>query len=330
MKKNLREEAADGAVSAGDVSSVALPLMASVQKRTLKKPRYKVQRITFNQKPFQILKMFEDMNAATMAQEFDRTEVINKLKNIEVNNGNENKNSTTFGLEDDDKNVIRVAVLSDQADEFERTLRSILTDVEAEGEMPDIAEILFNMRHQFDIIDVDYPEFEDEEDGPLKLDVEPDKEAIEEPEDIAPPMDDVGDDVGTEDVSSLLKQVVDMMKADADARRAEAVARQREAETSAEDAKTRHTMAAVSREEELLDMEDKMKQATDREKEIERLAKLSQWKKDSAEKQLTSNDEVDFGMEEPEPKPKEEEEIEVQKQPIKVSAYQALLRKIAL
>lgn len=326
MKKNLREEAAEGAVSAGDVSSVALPLMASVQKRTLKKPRYKVKRITFNQKPFQFLKMFEDMNAATMAQEFDRTEVINKLKNIEANNGNENKNSTTFGLEDDDKNVIRVTVQSDQADEFERTLRSILTDVETEGEVPDIAEILFDMRHLFDIIDVDYPEFEDEEDGPLKLNVEPDEEAIEEPEDVAPPMD----DAGTEDVSSLLKQVVDMMKADADARRAEAVARQREAETSAEDARTRHTMAAVSREEELLDMEDKMKQATDHEKEIERLAKLSQWKKDSAEKQLTSNDEVDFGMGEPEPKPKEEEEIEVQKQPIKVSAYQALLRKIAL
>lgn len=326
MRKNLREEAADGAVSAGDVSSVALPLMASVQKRTLKKPRYKVQRIQFNQKPFQILKMFEAMNAATMSQEFDRTEVVNKLKNIEVNNPDNNKNSTTFGLEDDDKNVIRVSVLSDQADEFERTLRALLSDIEAEGEMPDIAEILFNMRHQFDIIDVDYPEFEDEEDAPLKLDSE--EGMGEEPEDIAPPMDDIGTGAGTEDVSSLLKQVVDMMKADADARRAEAVARQREAETSAEDAKTRHTMAAVSREEEILDMEDKMKQAAEREKEIERLAKLSQWKKDSAEKQLTSNDEVDFGMEEPEPKPREEEEIEVQKQPFKVSAYQALLRKI--
>lgn len=290
MFKKLNEEVAGGAIGAASIAAVPMPLLQSMQQR--KTPKYKVVKLKFKQPA--VKSLFHTVFEAA-PQEFDRAQVINRLKALEAKNISQHQDVTQFGLVDADGQVVRVSVKSDQAEEFEQHLRQVLADVEKDGETPDVAELLFSFRNQYDITDVIFPNVEEDEEEDQPLDI--DSEAVDEPEEMEPPSDALPtDEVGTEDVKSVLQQVIDMMKADADARRAEAVARQREAEAAAQEAQAKSLSSAVAREEELLDMEAKLQREKEASREVDRLAKLSQWKKETASNQMTDNDKVDYGL----------------------------------
>jgi hypothetical protein len=66
--------------------------------------------------------------------------------------------TVTFGLETDDNKIVKVYVKAEQAEDFERELSDKL------GEIDDIEEVLNALAKDFEIVDVEWPDGEDEED----------------------------------------------------------------------------------------------------------------------------------------------------------------------
>ena len=158
---------------------------------------------------------------------FDQSEVISKLKGLETKEKTDTRDIATFGIEDDDGQVVRVSVRNDQASEFEKALQSAIADADADEDAKEIAEVLYKLKDHFDIVDVEWPEVqEDEEEGDEQFGDEQGAPGTDELSDLESTGDegnDLGDmgDAGAEpasdggDVGGLLSQVIDMMKADA-------------------------------------------------------------------------------------------------------------------
>lgn len=322
--RKLSEDADGGAVAAGDVCSSAMPLFAQFVKRDKagSKPAPKPIVIKYGklatktaQKkgPFTSLGLKEAVRPfyennmqsmdSTIDPDFDSSSVTAKLKALEQRDKEDYQNTTTFGLEDDDGQVVRVRVKSEQAQEFEKALQSFMMDSEEDEELPEIAELLFKLKDQFDIVDVEWPEIaEDEEEGQVL-----DGEEVPAGDDAGLGTDldaggdmggDLGGDVGAPAepaVTDLLTQVIDMMKADAEARKADARAREAEAKNREAEAAIAQAQTRVKQEEQLLDMDTYNKNKKEQEKEAKRLAQLAQWKRE-VDNDAEPEDDGDFGL----------------------------------
>lgn len=233
-------------------------------------------------------------------EQFDQTEVISKLKSLETKEKSDARDVVSFGVEDDEGQIVRVSVRSEQAEEFEKALQSVMAEMEEdEDSKAEIAEVLFKLKDHFDIVDVVWPEIqEDEEEGAEQFGDEqgaPGEDALSGLEDPAGAegelgaegsegdlgdMDDLsGDmDTGTDQTQDLLTQVIDMMKADAEARKADAEARKAEAKQREQEMGSKNALARIKQEEQMLDMDDQQKRTKEEDKEVKRLAQLARWK----------------------------------------------------
>jgi hypothetical protein len=296
------EDAAGGGTGAGAIAGGAMPLFSQLIKRT-KRPAKKREPFIAQQKHLGLglaeataaLREFEgdDVGQGKGPQSgFDTSEVISKLKGLETKEKADHRDTVTFGLEDENQNIVRVTVKSEQAEDFERSLQAFMQTAETEEERtPDVAEILFKLKDRFDIIDVEWPDVEQDEEEDMGLDApegeaggEPGMEGGEDTMGLDAPEGDMGADMGggadTAGVTDLLTQVIDMMKADAEARKAEARAREAEAKTKEADALVAQSMSRVKQEEQYLDMETYNKAKKDEDREAKRLAQLAKWKHD--------------------------------------------------
>ena len=258
--------------------------------------------------------------------EFDQTAVISKLKSLETKEKSDARDVVSFGVEDDEGQIVRVSVRAEQAEEFEKALQSVMAEMEEdEDSKAEIAEVLFKLKDHFDIVDVVWPEIaEDEEEGEQQFGGDeqgaPGEGGDELPslEDPAAggegDMGDLGDmggedggdlgDLGDDDMGAgggqtqdLLGQVIDMMKADAEARKADAEARKAEARQREQEMGAKNSIARIKQEEQMLDMDeqDKAKKAED--KEAKRLAQLSRWKSQmSAGGNADANSDYDMNL----------------------------------
>lgn len=300
LLRELYEEMSAGATAAGDVAVFVEPLMAKPKRRM------RIKKITFKNK--RRVKESWNMNDG----EFDAHDVLSKLDAAETKSKFQS-DAVTFGLEDDQGNVVRVIVSADQAKDFEMTLSRMLGDqfddtVENYNGTPakEIAEILFQLKDRFNIIDVkwgDIPTDEDEEpemkaseqdgandDNSSSDETQDPKDDMQEPTDDTPndldvdnlDVDNVPSSEGSGDETSLLKKVIDMMKTDAEARKAEAAAREAEAKATVSKYSSDAAQAKLKQEEQILDMEAYYKSKKDQEKEAKNLARLAKYKHDIA------------------------------------------------
>lgn len=313
--QKLIEDAAAGAVSAGggDVAGFATPLFARLTKRELptkikierkkKKPKNVKTNTLSVKEAYNKLMEFDDAHRRGQST-YDNTEVISKLKSIENKNSVNKNESQAFVLDDDDGNSVKIWVKADQAANFENALNAFLSDNLRDDKhgAPEIAEILFKLKNNFDIIDVKWPDVEEDEENQevtLAGDQEGGQEGAEgelgdelggeEGLDLGNAEGDLGG-TGEEDVKSLLTQVIDMMKADAEARKAEAAARAAEAKTKEVNLANQHLENRVKQEERILDMEAYEKKQKEAEKEAKRLAKLAKWQHDLEKEEGVSFD----------------------------------------
>jgi hypothetical protein len=302
--KKLKEDAAGGAMGAGAIGAFSMPLFSSIVRRsnaasTKQPPKIiKYKKRAPVKAPFSfglkeaMQRVFEnDPTAPT--PDFDTTEVIAKLKSLENHEKQDMRDTTTFGLEDDAGALIRVTVRGEQAEEFEKQLHALMTNSDEE-ELPEIAEILYKMKDKFDIVDVEWPEVEEDEE------VDQSVEGGEQPADGEMPMDgevpldgEAPMDAGGANPQDLLTAVIDMMKADAEARKADARAREAEAKNREAEAAIGQAQNRV-KEEELLDMDTHNKRKKEEAKEAKRLAQLAQWK--SEVDSDGGDDDGDFGL----------------------------------
>lgn len=293
LLRKLNEDAAGGAVGAGSVAGAAMPLFATLVTRTKPPKKRKVKRIK---------NITESDQHAHDGGNFDAAHVISKLKSLETREQTDAKDTVSFGLEDDNNQIVRVAVRSEQAESFESALQSLLANQD-EQEPLDLAEILFNLKDQFDIVDVIWPDVVEDEEQDMELNqpgTEGDPGMGGDPAMGGDPgmegdpamggdpgmegMDDLGMEGdpgmggGMEDEKTLLTQIIDMMKADAEARKAEAIAKSAEAKAREAAAAHAQILTKVKQEEQFLDMEAHNKQRKEAEREAKRLAQLARYK----------------------------------------------------
>lgn len=255
---------------------------------------------------------------------FDPADVLSKLRDAEKQTDTE-EDTVPFGLEDEDGNVIKVYVRAEQADEFESALGSMLAGEDDEGNDDDeidgmeIAEVLFQLKDKFDIVDVKWPEIEGDEEeeqemggapgggapapgaeagaggeggGELGLEGPPGGEEGMEGEGEGEDMDLEGEGEGEgEDemdmeaeggAESTLQQVIDMMKKDAEARAAEAEAKAAEARAREAEANANAAASKVKQEEQVMDAEAYEKDKKAEKDEVESLSKIARMKHDQA------------------------------------------------
>lgn len=106
----------------------------------------------------------EDITGST---DFDAADVVSKLDAAEKKAKLE-KDTVTFGLENENGGLVRVYVRAEQADEFEQALSQMLASSDNnndnENSSMEIAEVLFKLKDKFDIVDVNWGDIpEDEE-----------------------------------------------------------------------------------------------------------------------------------------------------------------------
>lgn len=214
-----------------------------------------------------------------------------------------------LALEDSDGAVVKVYVKKDQAEDFKAAIQSCLADAEEEGK--ELAEVLFDLHRDFDIVSVDWgkgsiPEDEEETDDiENSTDAEekdyPDSgelgdveaEAQTDPDDAS--ADDLGDDMdldslgddpagadvdGAVDQGQLLQQVLQLLTAQASAQHAKADAEKAEADVRAAEAAGKAASQYAAHQEQVMDMENYNKRAQEEKRENQIQAKLIRYRHD--------------------------------------------------
>ena len=152
--KQIQEDAAIGSVGVG---SIAAYPGAGQKKRAKKKSSGLfaggiLQRTNESLKRKPGRKIFVLENA-----EFDENDAEAKLKGAEKVD-KAKSNCKIFGLQDDDGNTVKIYVKAGDADDFEQSLESALNSDKS------VAEIVFELNKEFDIVDAEWGEIpEDEE-----------------------------------------------------------------------------------------------------------------------------------------------------------------------
>lgn len=306
-QEDLIEDAAAGATSAGAVAGFRAPLGAKTVGKKKKKRKLRRRAVPTGS-------VFAMRFEGVQDETFDSADVISKLKTAEKKAEYED-DSTGFALEDEEGKIVKVYVATEQAKDFEAALAAALSgDDEDEEEAGDtestsleIAEVLFGLKDRFTIIDVQWPEIEEDEEeeadivdaeggdaeGDLNPDIEGggDEEGGDEEGGMEAELQGEEGDLGGEDMgmgedptASALDKVIELLKAQADAQKAEANAK--EAEANAEEAKynARASEAKVKKEEEVLDMEAYYDDQKKLDKEAKQLSKLAKYKHETAQK----------------------------------------------
>lgn len=300
----VNEDGAGGCTGAGGIASASMPLFSTIVKRTTpisttprvikysnadeRKRKIKNKKILGIREAFYALS--EDMEGTDNDPKFNPTEVISKLKSLENKESVDYRDTSTFGLIDSNNAVVRITIPTEQAEGFEQDIQHFLSDRDEAEKAPEIAEILFKMKDRYTIVNVEWPQVEeDAEESQELVDQQgaeggaegmPGAEGIPGAEE--PPLAGPEPSGDTGQVTDLLAQVISMMTADAEARKSEAQAREAEANTRQAGAARDQAIARVKNEEQFLDMDEHNKNQKAKEKEAKRLAQLSKWKHDMA------------------------------------------------
>jgi len=228
--------------------------------------------------------MTSDKNSKIVADTNDK--VSNAVKRAETD---DKFDTSTFGLQDADGKIIKVTVKRDQANDFESRLNSLLSDTENPKE---IAEVLYLLKQDYDIVDVEWdepitedeapvPEADGDEEETLPADGEGDGETDVEDMDLdledeegdeagmgeTPPADAADLQSGTVD---LLQQVINLLKAETEARTANAKVATADAESKMTNVEHQKQEKEISSQQEIADMEE-FEEAEKEKKKNERL-----------------------------------------------------------
>lgn len=215
-------------------------------------------------------------------QQYKPDDVHSKLTAFNNPNLDNNpKDTVAFGLEDSNGETIKVYVKSDQAQQFEATINRLFSEYdENDPYAPEIAELLFQLKDQFDIVNIEWPKFVEDEENLQPLESNASPENIENdptlPEE--PSMKDPTTDLSGDSEKQLFNSLLQTMMADAEAKRQEALAKAAEARAREAEAAAKMADNKLKAEEEVADMEAFYDIQNAEKKEAKKLAKLAKYR----------------------------------------------------
>lgn len=287
---------------AGAIAGARVPLFQNPIQRTLAPKKQK------RLKSSRRLKLRESLGLDNITTASLKDLLRSKQRDKELRDSTE-----VFALEDGDGAIVKVYVKRDQADDFKKTIENLLADEEVADK--ELAEVLYDLHQQFDIVSVEWGEGaipEDEEKVENSVDAQakgfPDTDELGDVEaetqgtpdessaaaadldqgdgdadldiDVEGDSASVPDLDGATDQASLLTQIVGLLKAQVDAQRAQADADKAKADVEAAEAAARAAAQYSTYQEEVMDMENynKRKQEERRENQIQ--SKLIRYRHD--------------------------------------------------
>lgn len=305
LRDLVQEMAAGGSTGAGGIAAVPGSLFAGgvVDAEKTKQRRKKMMRRVINMK--------ESLGIDLGRTDFDASDVVSRI-DAASKKADQNDDTTAFGLEDEDGNMVKVYVRNDQSEEFEKELSALLAgeleDDEEENNALEIAEVLFKLKDKFDIVDVEWPGIEgdpeeeqevgataepaaDGEVPPGAAEINPDAELAGAEGAVGGDLEALDAEGGDEETmapdeagaETALQQVIDMMKSDAEAKKAEADARAAEARAKEAEYTAQASSGRVRKEEQMMDMENAEKAKKEEEEEAKNMAKLARYQYQKAQ-----------------------------------------------
>jgi len=286
MLRKIIKELADGGGAVGMTSANAI---AGVRGALFGGETKQAQQKTKSGKKRKVIikRMMEAEDSANISDVFSKMKTAKKSSQT-------HKSAVKFGMEDELGNIIKVYVAKDQADDFEKALSQELHD-EKKHKL-DVSEILFKLKDDFNIVDVEWPPLGEDEEvtttepspetsgtedsgGDLSMSSDSESEDSGDKEDITAD-NQMSDEVS--DMKSTLQVIISMLKADADAKKSEAEARKAEAEKEISKYAAQAAESKLKAEEEILDMEEFYRDQERRERESRRLGKLAKYRHEKA------------------------------------------------
>lgn len=217
--------------------------------------------------------------------------------------------TSAFAFEDDDGHLVKVYVPKDKADEFKDALGALLDEAEREG--LEIAEVIYKLHQNFDIVNVEWcqgaiPEDEEQVADPnapvannndaeakgfpqsdpeaaVSADAQGDAASVsaEAGEEVPDMAADVGTDVNDEvGKVELLDKVLSLLQSKTDAERAKADAEKAKADVEASKVAAQAAAHYASSQEEIMDMENFNKRQQEDKREATLQSKLIRYRHD--------------------------------------------------
>jgi hypothetical protein len=161
-KEKLDETATGGAIGGGGIAANPTPLFGGNASKT----SFKRFLVTFKQEVKNRFQMKPVVAFHTITESVNYNDALSKLKGLEMRNFDVN-DSTSYGIEDDDGNIMKVTVKKEQAEEFEEFLAQTLADKEKfnmdgySGKDISMAELLYMLKSKFELVDVKFPKIPD-------------------------------------------------------------------------------------------------------------------------------------------------------------------------
>lgn len=212
--------------------------------------------------------------------------ILDRLSSHNKQREYDDRELSFFGMEDESGQTVKVGVKREEAADFELQLQDLMAEAEDTNNELSVAEILFKLKDNFEIVDVRWPQIEQDE--------EVEQHASADNDDIELDFSPDGEDEGTGEetttnadtqltqVTDLLNKFIEVMQAETSARQAEADARKREAQMREQELAMQQTHSRIKQEEQMLDMETDMKARKEQDKEVKSLAQLAQWRSEQA------------------------------------------------
>lgn len=162
-KRSLTESAASGSVSSSSIAAVPTRMGTKDRQDGLIAFMKKFKSNLSNGVNLKYIDTDREFKI-TINEDVSLDQIYSKLSGIEQSS-RKYDGSVTYGVEDDHGNIMKVSVRADQAQDFEVALSRQLADLEqfkmtgrgGHGREVSMAEILYNLKLNFDIVDVDFP-----------------------------------------------------------------------------------------------------------------------------------------------------------------------------
>lgn len=303
----LKDIVENASTSAGSIAGFRGALFTGVVQRPEVSDQLTMSPYATTPNPFKRKKRTMKVRDLTIKenQEFDvvTTSALKDLLRNKQRDSELQNTTDVFALEDNDGAIVKVYVKKDQSKEFKQAIETSLAD--AEESPKEVAEILFDLHKEFDIVSVDWGDGaipEDEEAAVTdSIDAEakgfPDNDELDDVEasqvgtpdqasaagDLPP---DVGADVGTPDIdgavdqTKMFNQIISLLQAQADAQRAQADAAKAKADVEAAEAAGKAAAQYSAHQEEVMDMDNYNKSQQEKRRENQIQAKLIRYRHD--------------------------------------------------
>jgi len=167
-KKVIQESAAGGAVSAGAVA-VRTDNRGREDYPTQKRDVGLLKFLQRNNRKIANglnMKEIKTPFSISLKENVSLDQIYSKLSGIQNQSRMHEDNTQTYGVEDDEGNLMKLTVRGDQQEEFETALAQELAEIEeykmtgrsGHGGNVSMAEVLYNLKQNFDIVNVEFPE----------------------------------------------------------------------------------------------------------------------------------------------------------------------------